>query len=153
MAKITVYSLGYSGRTIQSYIQTLKDAGVTVVADVRDTPQSRFKPEFSKNALGESLKKAGISYIHVKAAGNPKHIRDSADSWDGFKAHLKKNAAGVEDLIAIIKRNSAVCLTCTCKAVGNAGTEYKPKLEEENCHRFVLFEALVKKLPLKVVHL
>lgn len=153
MATIKVYSIGYSGRTIQGYISVLKSAGVTTIVDVRDQPTSRFKPDFNKNALGASLKKAGLSYIHLKSCGNPKEIRDSADSWDGFKAHLKKNKAGIEDLIAIIQRNSAVALTCTCKAFGEAGSEYDPKRKEEFCHRFVLFEALVKKIPIKVVHL
>lgn len=69
------YTVGYSGRTIVSFIDTLKKAGVATLVDIRFVPVSRFKPEFSKNNLKRSLEEAGIAYIPRPEWGVPRDIR------------------------------------------------------------------------------
>jgi uncharacterized protein (DUF488 family) len=59
-------SVGYEGRTAQSLVQLLVDAGVDVVVDVRLTPLSR-KPGLSKTRLGELLADVGVEYRHLRA--------------------------------------------------------------------------------------
>ncbi|MFF9398084.1 DUF488 family protein [Streptomyces sp. NPDC014744] len=75
-----LWSAGYEGRDIESFIASLVDSRVSVVADVRLTPISR-KKGFSKTRLGDALAKAGIEYTHLRGLGNPKDNREPF--WDG----------------------------------------------------------------------
>ncbi|MDP2953511.1 MAG: DUF488 domain-containing protein, partial [Chloroflexota bacterium] len=54
------YTIGYSGRNLDTFINTLKQAGVVTLVDIRFTPLSRFKPEFSKNNLKKDIETHGI---------------------------------------------------------------------------------------------
>jgi uncharacterized protein (DUF488 family) len=57
----TVFTIGYQGRTIDSFVLTLRDAGVTTLVDLREKPYSRM-PGFSKSKLREALEASGIGY-------------------------------------------------------------------------------------------
>ncbi|MDQ2641360.1 MAG: DUF488 domain-containing protein [Pseudomonadota bacterium] len=100
-----LYTIGYEGQSLDSFIGQLQAAGVQQVADVRQTPISR-KPGFAKTPLSTALKEAGISYVHLRALGCPKGIRDryrQERDWDrytqDFLAHLGKQAASLDLLI------------------------------------------------------
>ncbi len=67
-------SVGYEGRSIDDLVGSLRDAEVSLVADVRLTPISR-KPGLSKTRLAERLAGEGIGYVHLRALGNPKENR------------------------------------------------------------------------------
>jgi hypothetical protein len=56
-------------------IGDLVDTGVERLVDVRELPLSRRRG-FSKTALGDALRHAGIEYVHVRALGNPKPNRE-----------------------------------------------------------------------------
>ena len=65
---------GYEGHTIDDLIQECRRTRAKFVVDIRLNAISR-KRGFSKKALSESLSKAGIEYIHLRALGNPKSNR------------------------------------------------------------------------------
>ncbi|MDV2988832.1 MAG: DUF488 family protein [Dehalogenimonas sp.] len=69
------YTIGYSGQTIQSFITTLQKAGVATLIDIRFTPVSRYKPDFSKTNLKNALESNGIIYTHRPDWGIPRDIR------------------------------------------------------------------------------
>ena len=46
----TVFTIGYERRSPEELVRGLTDAGVTLLADVRELPLSR-RPGFSKTAL------------------------------------------------------------------------------------------------------
>ncbi|MET8626454.1 DUF488 family protein [Kitasatospora sp. NPDC004669] len=75
-----LWSTGYEGRTIDSFVAALIEVGVDAVADVRLTPISR-KPGFSKSRLSAALADADIAYLHLRSLGNPKDNR--APFWEG----------------------------------------------------------------------
>jgi uncharacterized protein (DUF488 family) len=64
-----IFTIGHSNRTLLRFIDPLKDAGVTAVADVRSALVSRFVPHFNKAALGASLAESGITWRASGAAG------------------------------------------------------------------------------------
>ena len=66
--------VGYEGRDLPEFIESLRAAGVSRLVDVRLTPISR-KAGFSKRSLSEALTQAGIVYAHRPALGNPKANR------------------------------------------------------------------------------
>ena len=58
----TVYTIGYSGFSIEDFIATLKLYNVSVVVDVRSSPFSNYFPEYNKDSLEIILKTHGIHY-------------------------------------------------------------------------------------------
>jgi len=144
---LNLYTLGYQGVDVNVYVQKLKAAGVGIVADVRETPWSH-KRGFCKNILSTELLKAGIEYVHVRSAGNPKSNRrtapDLAECLKRYEIYLRDNPAGVNDLIQVVRtaasRNRTVCLTCFEKDV-------------KDCHRSILVGAMKKHIRIRPVHL
>lgn len=142
-----LYTLGYQGVDLNTFVRKLKAAGVGVVADVRETPWSH-KPGFCKNILSSELAKAGIDYIHVKSAGNPKENRrtapDLTECLRRYRQYLATNPAGVADLVRVVRtaalQNRTVCLTCFEKDV-------------KDCHRSILVSAMRRRLRIQPVHL
>ncbi len=60
-----VYTIGHSNHSIEKFIELLAANGATAVADVRSHPYSRFNPQFNREKLRVSLKKAGIAYVFL----------------------------------------------------------------------------------------
>lgn len=59
-----VYTIGYSGRSIDQFISLLRENSVSVVADVRSSPRSH-SPDFNQDSLQTSLRGAGIIYVFL----------------------------------------------------------------------------------------
>ena len=60
-----VFTIGYGARTVDGLIAVLLTHQIVFLVDVRTAPYSRFKPEFSKDALERELKQQGIRYIYL----------------------------------------------------------------------------------------
>jgi uncharacterized protein (DUF488 family) len=112
-----LYTFGYEGLDIQSFISRLKEVGVRTIVDVRQLPLSR-KKGFSKRSFAEALEKAGIAYAHWPMLGCPKEIRDSykrRPDWQkytaSFNAYLREQDASVRELAAASRATTA-CLVC-----------------------------------------
>lgn len=58
-----IYSIGYQGHTIHSFVKALKKRDVKLLVDVRSIPYSRYSENFNRDRLREHLEKAGIEYI------------------------------------------------------------------------------------------
>ncbi|ELS55169.1 DUF488 family protein, N3 subclade [Streptomyces viridochromogenes] len=130
-----LWSAGYEGRDIDSFVASLVDSRIGVVADVRLTPISR-KKGFSKTRLGEALAEAGIEYTHLRGLGNPKDNREPF--WDGrvevgrarFRGLLQSEEAQADlDRLAEHARASRVAVLCFEK-------------DESRCHRQVVLETV-----------
>jgi len=52
----TVYSIGYSGFSINDFIDTLHTNNISLVIDVRSTPYSQYFPDYNKDSLEQVLK-------------------------------------------------------------------------------------------------
>jgi len=60
-------TVGYSGHDKESFLALLIDCKVEVICDVRSTPYSRYKPDFSRQPLKQALNQAGIKYVFLGA--------------------------------------------------------------------------------------
>lgn len=78
---MTIYTIGYEGATMEAFLAALRAAGIERVIDVRALPLSR-RPGFSKTMLAQTLREAGIDYVHLKPLGTPKPGRDAAKKGD-----------------------------------------------------------------------
>ncbi|MFC6065960.1 DUF488 family protein [Streptomyces ochraceiscleroticus] len=128
-----LWSIGYEGRDIDSFIAALASERIDTVADVRLTPISR-KPGFSKTRLQTALGTAGIEYVHLRALGNPKDNR--APFWEGrlaegrarFATVLRSEAAAAQlNALAELARISRVAVLCY-------------ERDADHCHRALVLE-------------
>ncbi|WP_405811319.1 DUF488 family protein [Streptomyces sp. NBC_01520] len=141
-----LWSAGYEGRDIDSFVESLLAAKIEMVADVRLTPISR-KPGFSKTRLGQALGEAGIEYTHLRGLGNPKDNR--APFWEGritegrarFRSVMRSDSA-LSDLDELAERavQSRVAVLCFEK-------------DEQRCHRQVVLETVRERTSLAVTPL
>lgn len=65
----TIYSIGHSNLSFDTFLARLQDAGIEAIADVRSSPWSRFNPQFNRETLKASLNAAGIAYSHIEELG------------------------------------------------------------------------------------
>jgi uncharacterized protein (DUF488 family) len=115
---LCAYSLGYEGMSLDRYVDVLKDRGISVVIDVRETPWS-YKRGFSKKPLAERLNSEGILYVHLKSAGNPSKNRKMGLPQQKvialYKEHLEINPSCLSEILHLITETShigGVCLLC-----------------------------------------
>ena len=131
---LRAYSLGYEGISLDRYVDVLKSHDISVVVDVRETPWS-YKPGFSMRPLAERLETEGISYVHLKSAGNPSKNRKKGlpqgDVIELYKQHLDSDPSCLEVILDLIKKTLAgsVCLLCF---------ERMP----HDCHRKVILDRI-----------
>ena len=129
------YTVGYSGRDIDSFVAALTDAGVACLVDIRFNAVSMYKPAFSRRNLERALGQAGIEYEHWPELGVPSDIRGLAaasgrrdDIWDWYAEHVLPRYVHNLDWF-FNSTNHPVALMCTEK-------------DREDCHRHRLAEAL-----------
>lgn len=86
MTRAILFTIGYSGSTLDAFLHTLKTAGVEDLVDVRAVASSRNRP-FAKSALAAALEETGITYRHLRPLGTPKEGRDAAKRGDTAAMH------------------------------------------------------------------
>lgn len=141
-----IYTIGYGGATVAGFVAALKDAGVSLVLDIRAVPASR-KKGFSKSPLAAHLAEAGIDYRHLRGLGTPKPGREAARRGDLetfesiFRAHLEEPEA-VLDLgeACQLAQAEAVCLLCM-------------ERDPHHCHRLIVAERMARHTGQTVDHL
>src|SRR3954470_22237906 len=70
-----IWTIGHSTRSLDDFIAALEAHAVKLVADVRLAPGSKRYPHFNKEALADSLGKAGIGYEHFPELGGRRKPR------------------------------------------------------------------------------
>jgi uncharacterized protein (DUF488 family) len=135
---LSVLTIGHSTRPLEEFIALLKAHAVTLVIDVRTIPRSRHNPQFNQDSLPESLKKAGIGYIHMAGLGGLRHARaDSLNigwrnaSFRGYADYMQTPEFDqqIENLIQLAKEHrlalmcaEAVPWRCHRSLIGDALT-------------------------------
>jgi uncharacterized protein (DUF488 family) len=75
---VTVFTIGHSTRTLEEFIELLRESGIELLVDVRAIPWSRRMPQFSTDALAASLEQHGIDYEHAPALGGRRRKQKDA---------------------------------------------------------------------------
>jgi len=73
MSEPTIFSLGHSTHTYGRFLELVRKAGVTAIADVRTSPFSRHFPHFNRDILKSELRRDGIvySFLGKELGGRP----------------------------------------------------------------------------------
>jgi uncharacterized protein (DUF488 family) len=69
-----IFTVGYGTRSVDELAAVLHTYAIEFLIDVRSAPYSRYKPEFSKEALEAQLKERGL------LCGWPRRLRARAGS-------------------------------------------------------------------------
>lgn len=126
----TMFTIGYEGRTVEEFVNTLRVNGVGIVVDVRQNAVSR-KPGFGKNALVRELAGAAISYQHMPELGNPK------DNRDGFRdARVTRARRRYEAILEADGRRSFREMLALANSARIALMCFER--DELHCHRYCL---------------
>lgn len=79
------YTIGHSTRSIDDFVNLLRSAGVTLVADVRTVPRSRTNPQYNRDVLPQALAVYEIGYEHIASLGGLRpRSRDVPPDVNGF---------------------------------------------------------------------
>jgi len=138
-------TIGHSTHPIEEFVRMLHAHGVETLVDVRTIPRSRHNPQFNRETLPESLRAAGIEYVHMEGLGGLRHARrDSVNtgwrnlSFRGFADYMQtpEFVAALQQLIELA-RVRPTAIMCS---------EAVPW----RCHRSLIADALtVRGIPVK----
>jgi len=115
-----VLTIGHSTRALDKFIGLLQAHAVSRVVDVRTVPRSRHNPQFNQDSLPDSLKKAGLGYVHLPGLGGLRHAkRDSINvgwrnaSFRGYADYMQtpEFERGLEELIQLAKQEQ-IAIMC-----------------------------------------
>jgi len=111
-----LFTIGHSNHSIDTFLDLLIRQGVSVLADVRSHPVSRFAPQFSKERLRAGLAAAGIGYLWL-GEGFGARPRDPACFDGGVARHalIAARPAFAAARAAVVEAAAAgatVCLMC-----------------------------------------
>lgn len=115
----SIYTIGHSTRSIEEFIALLKAHHIQTLVDIRTIPKSRKNPQFNQEKLKLSLKKARISYRHLKDLGGLRHAKkDSINtgwinaSFRGYADYMQTPTffQGLEKLEKIAKKKTTAIM-------------------------------------------
>jgi uncharacterized protein (DUF488 family) len=114
----TVFTLGHSTLPIERFIALLARYGIEQLADVRTVPRSRRNPQFNADALSESLRTVGISYVPFRELGGLRKPRPDSpnsgwrnESFRGYADYMQtpEFEAGLSRLVELgAKQRTAI---------------------------------------------
>lgn len=116
-----IWTIGHSTRSIEDFIAALRANGIKLLIDVRSLPGSKRNPQFNKEALSDSLGKAGIRYEHFPELGGlRKPKKDSRNtawrnaSFRGYADYMETEEfrKGVDRLVDLAEKVGPAAIMC-----------------------------------------
>lgn len=71
-----LFTIGHSTRSIDEFVELLRQSRVERIVDVRSMPRSRTNPQFNGPSLAESLAQRQIGYEHIAELGGLRGKQD-----------------------------------------------------------------------------
>ena len=142
-AKTPLFTIGYEQTPQPAVLDALAEAKVHLLVDVRAVSASR-RPGFSKTALANGLRERGIDYLHLRALGTPADGRQAA------------RAGRIAEMRAIYadQLETAEAGLALEQALAEASSRPAALLCYErgapDCHRSMLAQRMVKRIPFEV---
>ena len=141
----TVYTIGYSGFSVNDFVATLKANHISLIVDVRSQPYSQWFSDYNRETLEKTLKQAGIYYRNYAAEFGARQENRSYYSSEGYLdfgkfAKSPQFLQGYKKLVKSMKQNYCFALMCAEK-------------DPFNCHRAILVSRAFHEAGYKVVHL
>lgn len=146
LAPISIYTIGYEGVSIDSFLNTLLQNGIKRVIDVRKNALSR-KWGFAKNTLAGLCNKVEIGYMHIPELGISSDKRVNINTKEDYdklfdeyeKNYLPSHNPLVKNVLSLIEQTPSALLCM--------------EADVQMCHRGRLASMLNKMSDIQVVHL
>lgn len=90
------WTVGHSNHPLDRFLDLLRAAGVTAIADVRSAPYSRRVGHFNREPLHTALAGAGIAYVWLGGALGGRHGDTGPPDDTAVEAALDRLAGGAE---------------------------------------------------------
>jgi len=133
------FTVGYSGRSTEDFVNALVSHGVGTLVDIRQNAVSMYRPELSKANLKRLLESHGISYEHLPQLGVPRDIRAKAIEtgtrdviWEWYDESVVSSYFGQNLHTFLNSAQHPVAFMCT-------------EMAPQECHRHRLGLALESK--------
>lgn len=145
-AEPAVYTCGYQGMSIDSFLNSLLKRGISRIIDVRSNPVSR-QYGYHKKTFSLLADYVGIEYLHYPQVGIPKHLRSDLNTKEDYEKLFDLYEAEV-----LPKQRSNICALADVMAD-------KPSVlvcfehDHEFCHRSRLAQAVAQKNNLDLINL
>lgn len=130
-----LFTIGYEGKGIEAFMNTLIQNDIRLLCDVRKNPLSR-KFGFSKGKLEHISETIGIKYIHIPELGIESDKRNSLVSnedyqclFRGYRKTLPNLMPYLERLYSMLCSNARIVLMCY-------------EREPDMCHRHIIRDYL-----------
>jgi uncharacterized protein (DUF488 family) len=141
---VSILTIGYADRSLEEMFSLLKREETKFLIDVRSVPVSRFKPEFSRDSLEQSLKSQGIRYVFMgdSLGGRPPDPSCYENGHVIYRLVQERPffRNGIDRLLSAATDGHRVCLMCS---------ERRP----EDCHRSKLIGVALSELGVSVSHI
>jgi uncharacterized protein (DUF488 family) len=115
---VRVNTIGHGRRPAEELVETLIEAGVQTVVDVRRFPGSRRNPQFGRAALEATLSEAGIGYRHAvelggRLSGEPGEERFACIRVPAFRSYAARMGTQAwQDALTAALAEPTPCLMC-----------------------------------------
>lgn len=143
---MSLYTIGYAGKNIDTFILHLKENHVKALADVRSLPYSRMFSEYNCDCLKDKLAKVGILYVYLgKELGprseDPRHYNEDGQVQFEKLQESEIFLSGIERIKTGLEKGISIAMMCAEK-------------DPLTCHRSLLIaEHLVNKENIPVSHI
>jgi uncharacterized protein (DUF488 family) len=140
-----IYTIGYGSRSLDAFRALLERYGIAYLIDVRSRPYSRFKPEFSREALERQLAADGIRYVYMgDLLGGQPAAAECYDAAGKVDYAVLQEQPFYRDGIGRLRKAAEQQLP-----VGLLCSEEKP----EQCHRAKLIGVTLEREGITVAHI
>jgi len=126
-----LYTIGYEGKSIESFINLLIENRVRLLCDVRKNPLSR-KFGFSKSKLEHITGTVGIKYIHIPDLGIESELRKMLETPEDYSSVFNSYIDTLSDLEPYIDWVKSLFDTYKCIALMCYESDAKM------CHRHII---------------
>jgi len=140
---LLIHTVGHSDHTISAFVDLLCQHNITLVADVRSQPYSRWAPQFNRETLEHDLREARIGYLFLgdELGGRPSDM-ELYDAGLPDYARVEQSEAyqrGIEQLLETA-RTEEVAVMCS-------------EGDHADCHRHRLVAQTLLKRGIAVLHI
>lgn len=115
-----IWTIGHSTRTIEEFMDLLRQHRIEILVDVRHFPGSRRVPDFNKDVLRRALAAAGIRYEHMVELGGRRPVRPDSHnlawrnaSFRGYADYMETQPFrdGIDRLLEVTRagRTAIMC--------------------------------------------
>lgn len=141
----TLYTIGYSGFSIETFISTLKQHKINAIIDVRSLPYSKYYSDYNRDPLEKRLKRDGIFYRNYSVQFGARQEDISYYAKEGYLDFEKFSKSpqflsGMNKICASMEHGYVFALMCA---------EKKPI----DCHRTILVARAFYNKGYQVIHI